>query len=188
MAPPVDLKQLDESLPESSQYAHPLTLALIAEGLEITPMRLSRHSSSMFLGLRFEAGASEIVYRLIDPQNVIVVLYRRLKEISGLRNPFKDFIWFLEFLTRKELGLERVMGMTKQLSGSPGGLSSRRIAKFYKECLNAKTLGWHGENEWVYLDLKDYKTLRQCRAERKLMESGRRRMPFETAFSHCETL
>jgi type III secretion system regulator LcrR len=122
----------------------------------------------MLVGLRFEVGVVEIVYRLVDRQNVMIVLYRRLREISGLTNPFKDFIWFLEFLTRKELGLERVMGMTKQLSDAPWGLSSRRIARFYKECLNGKTLGWHEGHEWVYLDLKDYKTLRQCRADRRL--------------------
>lgn len=159
-------RRIEKGLDEGEHFAHPLTLALVEDGFTVNPERLSDHAQSMLLGLRFQVGTSEIVYRLVDAQTLVVVLFRRIRPAPGLMSPFKDIVWFAEYVIRLDLGIKYALGRIKPPMNAQGGLPAPRIAAFYKKYLGAETLGWHDHVEWVVLDLDRFTTPRRLRIDR----------------------
>ena len=112
----------------------------------------------------FRKGNVEIVYRLKNPKIVVIVLYRILKKPKGIQNPFKEFNWFLEFLNRDDIPVERIEGVAKEFPGEHvSTLSVHRLKKFYKKWLGAKSERNQFGQEWLYGYLKDYRPLRHFR-------------------------
>ncbi len=175
MAACLSYADIQKGLAESEQFKHPLTRFLQKQGFRIERECLSEDPDSLFLGLKFKVGKAEIVYRLVSPEVVLIVSYRRLGQRKGMRNTFAEFFWFIELLTRPEFGLKQVIGCVDALKDSP--LSSERILYLYTHCLNGKMLMlkdrplWH-TGTWVYLELKDYKPLRELWKE-NLKKEGR---------------
>lgn len=140
---------------------------LVRLGYTVTPKSLYRDG---YTGNHVAIGKAELVYRIEqDDETVIIPWYQgRAGGGGSLRNSFAEFEWFLGFIAQPQFRLKRVRGMIRaaqpQADGRPG-LPTARIAEFYKRILGGKTLAWDGGEEWLYLDLKDYRPRR-----RKLLE------------------
>ena len=79
----------------------------------------------------------------------------------GLGSAFGDLLWFLEYLIRKDVGVERVMGMVDNfLYEDEGGLSTARLNRFYTRLQGARIMKFDGD-DWLYLDLRDYRPVRE---------------------------
>lgn len=93
--------------------------------------------SPLMEGWRFEALGAELIWRLVPPDSVLLVRYRRLAGGYGLRNQFRAILWFVEFLAerRNRLGVRRVVGTvdTSQFRAE-GGLDDDRLFRFYAHC------------------------------------------------------
>ena len=141
--------------------------ALIILGYDVTPKSFYRDG---YTGNGVRLDRAELVYRLEpDDATVIIPWYQADTSLGGnLRNSFAPFEWFLAFLARPEFRLTRVRGMIRAPSG-PGvssGLSTARIAEFYKRLLGGRTERWDGGEEWLELEFKDYQPRKAMLAKR----------------------
>lgn len=130
--------------------------ALAAEGIVLEEERLFEHSA-LFAGYRFEIAQAEIVYRMHDPQTIIIIRYRTHRhDRKNLANPFRAMHWFLQFLCRSKLGIKRVMGLVDTtLYQEQGGLTTARLLHVYLRHMGGRLIDFDGVR-WVYLDLVDY--------------------------------
>ena len=81
----------------------PIKEALEAFGLTLTPFRLSANSAQ--LGWSFDVNNATFVYRWEGETEVIIIEYRQNKNQTGMRNPFVEFVWFLNFLADPKFNL-----------------------------------------------------------------------------------
>src|SRR5262245_25813452 len=142
---------------------------LAREGITAVPQDLLRDGH---VGSLFVVGRAEICYRIDDDDRTVVIShYKRRDGRDGLRHGFREFIWFLEFLCRERLRLRRVKGLIRAET-EPGAMPTPRIAEMYKRVLGGSTLEIdHGE-EWIYLDLADYRTMRERRRSGRSARHG----------------
>jgi hypothetical protein len=135
--------------------------ALTAEGIILAEERLFEHSA-LFAGYRFEIAQAEIVYRMHDPQTVVIIRYRtHPHDRKNLANPFRGMHWFLQFLCRSELGVKRVMGLVDTtLYQEQGGLTAERLLHVYQHHMGGRLIDFDGAR-WVYQDLVDYRSPRR---------------------------
>lgn len=111
----------------------PIKETLEALGLKVTPFHLSPNSPA--LGWCFEVNNASFVYRWIDDAEVTIVEYRQSATQQGMRNPFAEFVWFLNFLSDPKFNLTTISGAVHPLERDenlPQGLGQDRIVKYYK--------------------------------------------------------
>lgn len=142
-----------------------VTELLTQQGFEVTPRHLAEGD---FEGNSVHIGQAEIIYRVEDDgETVLIPLYRRTSERSGLRNSFTELLWFLEWLSQSEQGLKRVKGLVATgYDLTADQLPATRIAEFYKRIMGAKSLGRGMTGEWIEMELAQFRTLKQLRADR----------------------
>ncbi len=137
---------------------------LTENGLEVVDYHEYSRSGNLIPGdgeKYFCKNNVKIVYRLKNPETLIIVLYEALKKTRGMRNPFYEFLWFIDFLKTKDTGVKRVEGMAKVYPGEHiSVLSSDRLLKFYKKWINVKVAEiTPGGGEWIYGYLDDMRPL-----------------------------
>ncbi|WP_417798517.1 hypothetical protein [Terasakiella pusilla] len=123
----------------------PIKVTLEDLGLQVTPFKLSPNSAP--LGWCFEVNNASFVYRWVDDNEVTIVEYRQSAAQQGMRNPFAEFVWFLNFLSDPKFNLTTISGAVHPLEREenlPRGLGQDRILKYYK-FLGGET----GGVEWV---------------------------------------
>ncbi|NVJ93813.1 MAG: hypothetical protein HWE34_19255 [Methylocystaceae bacterium] len=128
----------------------PVKEALEAFGLTLTPFRLSANSAQ--LGWSFDVNNATFVYRWEGETEVIIIEYRQNKNQTGMRNPFVEFVWFLDFLADSKFNLTTISGAVHPLEREEGlseGLGQDRIIRYYK-FLGAEA----GGIEWVARKMK----------------------------------
>ncbi|MCP3880304.1 MAG: hypothetical protein GY701_18220 [Sulfitobacter sp.] len=132
----------------------PIREALIDRGLDVQDHHLSRRldGGGMYLGPQFRIRSCELVYRLTDADELLLVLYRRLESSGSLRNPFADLIWFLQLATQPRFGLARVLGYVSNFSyRHENGLSEERLVRFYQRFFRADWVEYDG-GDWLCQD------------------------------------
>ena len=146
----------------------PIRDRLAAAGHEIEPRWLfDKPAMGIFSGYRLVVRRCEIIYRLEDPETVIIVLYRRLDGPRG-NNGFADLVWFLEFLKQGDFGVRRVMGKVDTFRyRKEGGISTRRLAEFYVRCMGGRIIQHQGE-AWIHQELQHIVSPRQYRRQQAL--------------------
>jgi hypothetical protein len=132
-------------------------------GYAVTPTSLYRDG---YTGYHVALGDAELAYR-IEPDDVTVIIpwyHGPRRRGASLRNAFAEFEWFLSFLARPDSRLKRVRGMIRAAppnrEGAPS-LPTERISEFYRRLLGGRTLAWEGGEEWLYLDLQEYRPRRR---------------------------
>jgi len=151
---------LDRSLDKEKQWKHPLTTKLLSLGISVESEHIGKSGS--FWGMKCLFPKSELTYRLPDERVVVILKYKRLEPRRSLANPFRDFLWFVELLTDKSLGLKWVMGAPKPLATDLPTMPVEKLSRFYKAFLRGQTLGWRDGVEWLCLDLDTYMNPRIC--------------------------
>lgn len=132
-------------------------------GYVVTPRSFYRDG---YTGNHVLLGEAHVAYRIEDDDETVIIPWYQSNHSAAvnLRNSFAQFEWFLGFLARPDLRLKRVRGMIRaaqpQANGRPR-LSTERISKYYKRLLGGQTLTWDGGEEWLYLDLMDYRPRRR---------------------------
>lgn len=159
----------------------PIRAALMDQGMIVRDHYLSDQlGGGLYLGPHFPIRRCELIYRLTDANDLLLVLYRRLERTISLRNPFADLIWFLQLATQPRFGLVRVLGHVSTLSHQHDqGLSEERLVRFYQRFFHA---------DWVKYDSHDWlcQTVPTLRA--RLARLARRATPIATpATSACLT-
>ncbi|WP_461833102.1 hypothetical protein [Desulfothermus sp.] len=169
----LDYSYIERSLTKEEHWKHPFTLLLQEGNVKLKEENFSSNKDSMFLGLKFVRGISEIVFRFIQEDVILVVLFKRIKKECGLKSSFLDFAWFLDMVAKKESQLNRIIGKVQKLKKDGyGDISTERMVKFYLKHLNGSICDVKGEplvnigkpkGVWLYLDLKNYKPLKRRR-------------------------
>lgn len=128
----------------------PIRAALIDRNITVRDHYLADlPGGGMYLGPHFPICHCELIYRLTDAQDLLLVLYRRLERTSSLRNPFADLIWFLQLATQPRFGLTRVLGHISTLSyRHDQGLSEERLVRFYQGFFHADWVKYDG-HDWL---------------------------------------
>ncbi len=122
--------------------------------------------SRIFVGYRFIIRCCEMIYRLKNPETVIIVLYRRIDGTKGTA-PFRDLIWFLDLIFHGGFGIQRAMGLVDTYRyRHDQGISSERLMRFYRDCMGGQLME-HDGSLWVYQDVAQYRTPRQYRRARR---------------------
>jgi type III secretion system regulator LcrR len=133
-------------------------------GFSLTKKNLPEHGVQ---GWSFTVRQAEIVYYIEDDdETVIIPFYGRRGDRAGLQNAFRELIWFVGILAerRHHLGLSRVRGLVRaERDKHPDALSTERISEFYTRLLGAHIQEKGFSGNWLVLDLKDFRTLRQFR-------------------------
>ena len=132
----------------------PIRAALLEQGLTVNNHYLSGSAGNgdMYLGPHFRIRSCELIYRLTDANDLLLVLYRRLEQSSSLRNPFADLIWFLQLATQAQYGLARVLGYISTFSHRhENGLSEARLVRFYQRFFRADWVVYDG-HDWLCQD------------------------------------
>jgi hypothetical protein len=102
-----------------------------------------------------------------EDDTLTVVLYQRIGPRKGLGNPFRDIIRFLEFLRQEDLGVKKVRALIKpSLRRREEDLSLERMKRFCMDYLGGRPVPGDWGDEWLCLDLKDYKAMREHRRKR----------------------
>jgi type III secretion system regulator LcrR len=134
-------------------------------GHEIHSYRISEKGP--VLGMYIITGNSKIAFRMEDDDTLVVVLYQRVGPRQGLGNPFKDIICFLEFLRCDDLFIQRVRALIKpSYRKRPEDLSMERMKRFCMKYLGGRPVPGEWGDDWLCLDLKDYKPMRELRKTR----------------------
>lgn len=116
-----------------------------------------------FAGFHFEVLGAEFVYRLDDDNETIVVtLFRRVGNRTGLGHPWKAWDWFLTFLTQQP-GIKRVKGLTRKLGDSDRDLSTDRLVTGYQRLWGGTLLEVDMGEEWYCLELENFVPMREYR-------------------------
>ena len=135
-------------------------------GYAVTPKSIYRDGYS---GNVVRLEQAEIAYRIEPDDRTVIIPWYQADAASGggLRNSFAAFEWFLGFLARREFALHEVRGLIRAPSGPQIAprLSTGRIAEFYKRVLGGRTLAWDGGEEWLILELKDFRPRRHVRRQ-----------------------
>ncbi len=108
------------------------------------------------IGRQITVGRSTIVYRVVEekPDELIVVLFERQGERSGLRSPFADFARFVAMVRKSPANIRLIRGHVDVLSDLPKDhVPPERIAAFYKRYLDAHHDFVENGVEWVAGDI-----------------------------------
>lgn len=137
---------------------------LTEAGIEVSEYQLYGTSDNPIPGdgeKCFCKNSVKIVYRLKNPETLIIVLYEVLQKTRGMKNPFYEFLWFIDFLKTKDTGVKRVEGMAKVYPGKHASvLPAHRLVQFYKKWINVKVAErTPGGGEWIYGYLDDARPL-----------------------------
>ena len=161
MDPIVFTRFIEQSLSDQEHYDHPFSRALKADGFQLSEKRHAEDRGALFMGLCFQRGNTEFVYRFPNPESLIIANYRLIRKHAGLINPFRDLIWFVEFLKNRKTGMRRVLGTVRQMA--PEGLTAERIGLFYSRYFEVFIVKDKYDQDWVFLDLEVYRPLRSSR-------------------------
>ncbi|MGC3992200.1 MAG: hypothetical protein QM796_21400 [Chthoniobacteraceae bacterium] len=111
------------------------------------------------IGWTLSVGHSDFVYRVPEnePQTLIIVLFVRNGERSGLRSPFADIVRFISLVKRSGAGIHTIQGRVDALADRPAdSLENDRIAAFYQRYLAAYHLFQQDGVDWFAGDLRTY--------------------------------
>ena len=137
---------------------------LIEQDYSLRRERLNPKPYSRWIGQRIDEfeGAS-IVFR-IEGNDLLLIRYELATVHRGLRNPFRGFVRFLDWLVLEELGIENVYGAIAQINaGLDRRLTKDRIATFYKRILCGQTMKWEDGTEWNYTPMSRWREFRAHR-------------------------
>lgn len=114
----------------------------------------------MILGYVVEHEGLEIVYRVDEdePETVILVSIRRLREKKGLENTFEPILWLGHLMLRSDYPFKRVKGLIRELRDVtlPNGkrLSVEKMIQAHKRLFDAYLLEVDYGEEWLCHDLE----------------------------------
>ena len=147
----------------------PLEKKLRQDGYEITECKaFDTPGSTMMLGKRFVQGNAEIIYKMHEPEVINLVIYRLLERKPGMANQFLDMLWLPEYIIKHKLPIKRILGAIKPLESSTRkDLPLHKLTQYYKNYLGCQTYKVDDFGEWVYLDISQYKNLREYRSHIK---------------------
>lgn len=115
------------------------------------------------LGKVFVKDNAEITYNYSedDTSTLIIGLYRALKKKPGLYNHFAELLWFLDFLKREDVGVQRVTCTVKiPNTAYVKPLMSYKMIRFCTELMGGHVISGPNLIPWYMLDLRDYTGLR----------------------------
>lgn len=167
--------------------------ALARDGIPVDEVRAFDDPHSPFVeGYRITIEGAEIVFRVLDRETVVIVLYRRTAMHATLRTAFTGLIRFADRLRSRDLGVKRLVGVVDTSSYRPeGGLSDDRLERFYRLMgarrispgevpgLTPLALPWYTARRtvWVALELDDFRPPRAYRRGREEPTTTRSRPP-----------
>ena len=134
----------------------PIRAALVARGLSVQDHHLFDRTGpgGIYLGPHFRIRSCELIYRLTNADDLLLVLYRRLERTPSLRNPFAELIWFLQLATEPRFRLVRVLGHVSTFSHQhENGLSEERLVRFYQRFFRAGWVRYDG-HDWLCRDAR----------------------------------
>jgi type III secretion system regulator LcrR len=111
------------------------------------------------VGWQLPVGHSTFVYRVPEDESrsLIIVLFERQGERSGLASSFVDIVRFISLVKRSEAPIDTIEGRVEALEGRPrDSLESERIASFYQRYLAAYRTFVRDGLEWFAGDLRTY--------------------------------
>ena len=138
----------------------PIRAALIGQGLTVHDHYLSDQpdSAGLYLGPQFQIRSCELIYRLTDAGDLLLVFYRRVEHTPSLRNPFADLIWFLQLASQPRFGLKRVLGYISTFGHRhENGLSEERLVRFYQRFFQADWVTYD-QHDWLCQDIQALRT------------------------------
>ncbi|MEM9282501.1 MAG: hypothetical protein AAGA96_11790 [Verrucomicrobiota bacterium] len=142
-----------------------VTGRLIERGHEVRLARLNPKPYSKVIGFVVDdfAGA-RITYRVESKGRWLrMIFYEANCRSESLRNSFRGFAEFLDFLVLESTGIERLYGAIHEMRSDLGrDLATERIAAFYKRILCGRTLEWRDGQEIIYTEMcwwKDFRSL-----------------------------
>jgi type III secretion system regulator LcrR len=124
------------------------------------------------VGWQIPVGHSVFVYRVPDDasRSLIIVLFERQGERSGLGSPFVDIVRFISLVKRSEAPIDTIEGRVEALQGRPqDSLEGERIAAFYQRYLAAYRTFVRDGLQWFAGDLRKY--VPPLRAERNWLST-----------------
>ena len=143
----------------ASLYKDPFTLWLESRQMPPSIYQPAGFLGGPQLGWKLKIGRSSLVYRVPKetPESLIIVLFEREGERTGLRSPFADIVRFITLIKRSGLPFHTIQGHVDALDGRPeDSLQNEKIAAFYKRYLAANQLFVDNGVEWVAGDLRTY--------------------------------
>ncbi|MCX4024653.1 hypothetical protein H0A36_09885 [Endozoicomonas sp. SM1973] len=131
-----------------------LSKQLQQRGFIIKPYYLRK--SSFQLGYQLTINGFQLVYRL-EGNTVIFIIYRRMSARNNLKNPFLVFDAFL-YLLSSIPEVHEVKGSADALQACfTNPLSTEKLKVIYKQWFNGQTSHWEHGQEWLALQLSDYR-------------------------------
>lgn len=92
------------------------------------------------VGWKLPVGKSSFVYRVPPetPDTLIIVLFERNGDRTGLQSPFADIVRFISLVKKSQAAIRIIQGHVQPLEQRPeDSLSAEKIAAFYQRYLAA---------------------------------------------------
>jgi Type III secretion system regulator (LcrR) len=84
---------------------------------------------------RFTRHGYRLTFRVVEPHWVLLSMYERLIERPRLGDPFTAMAWFIDWLRRRRLGIEYVLGRVETRPFRKGrDLDDERLLRYYLRC------------------------------------------------------
>ena len=140
-------------------YHDPFTKYLQEKGVEVKKYQPGGFLGFPALGWQIQVGRSTFVYRIPEekPALLLIVLFERLGDRSGLLSPFSDFVRFITLIKKSGLPIDWIQGHVEATSDRPAdSLLNDKISAFYKKYMLAHRTTIENGIEWVAGDLRTY--------------------------------
>ncbi|MEO1019095.1 MAG: hypothetical protein AAFY56_15580, partial [Pseudomonadota bacterium] len=123
-----------EASPETVEARRRIAAALATEGFDAKAVCVkgSKIPTVYTVAHEIEGWGYRLSYRLIDPNWLMIGMYERLDPKCSMRDAFTLMRWFVEFLRRRDLGIEYVLGRVDTVAfRGQGDLDDSRLLKYY---------------------------------------------------------
>lgn len=125
------------------------------------------------IGWKLRVGRSTFVYRVPPetPEMLVIILFERQGERSGLCSSFADIVRFISLAKRSGAPIDIIQGRVEALSWRPkDSLENERIAAFYQRYLAAYKTFVRDGVAWFAGDLRKY--VPPLKTDRMWLEGG----------------
>ena len=140
-------------------FRDPFTLWLSEQNRAPTLYQPAAMLGAPPVGWQMTLGQSTFVYRVPKetPHLLIIVLFERKTQRSGLRSPFADIVRFLALIKKAEVGITHIQGHVAAVRDRPeDSLEDEQILAFYRRYLKVVDLFTEDDTLWVGGPLKPF--------------------------------
>ena len=123
-----------QATPSTGEQRAAIVQALRAEGITVEAVCGAGDPvpTALTIAHRFVRHGYRLTFRLIEPHWVLIAMYERLIDAPTLRDPFTAMTWFVDWLRRRELGIDYVLGRVEtQPYRASRDLDDNRLLRYY---------------------------------------------------------